>query len=71
MEQVTEVLLWRVIVFSLDAVVVQMFPPSEVAQGGGAGACGTAVLNMAASCLSSVIFFLSKVRDGSGRCRVL
>ena len=43
-----------------------MFPPSQVAQGGGDGACGTAMLKMAASCLSAAVCFPTSYRMGLG-----
>ena len=58
MAQVPEALSCQVVVLSPAAAVVQVFPPSEVVQGGGAGDCGTSVLNMAASWLSGVFSFI-------------
>ena len=43
--QVPEALSQMVVVFCPSAVVVQVFSPLEVAQGGGDGACDTAILN--------------------------
>ena len=58
MTQVPEALLWQVVVFSPSIVVVQVFTPLEVAQGGGGdSACGTAMLKMSASCFSNAVCF--------------
>ena len=43
--------------FSPSYCVVQVFPPSEVAQGGGGGDCDTAMLNMSSSRLSADVFY--------------
>ena len=73
MAQVTEALLWRVDVFSPSYMAAQVFvPPLEVAQRGGDGYFGMAMLNMATSCFSDDVCFYpscSMGLDGYGLWR--